>query len=186
MDRVLDEKTLLRLRHRMLVHARCKQHKSPEDIAQEYVMRLLEGLHAHATISQAYVDIVRLEANARSKFFADQIAIHTPNRIHMQDSEDNDVHLVDTLPNPEPDLTTDEHIDFKHFMEHVSDGRMSEFIRLRIHGEAMKDIGTRYGLTESRVSQLLQAEVDRLHKLVEPPPPPRKKRKIWRDEPEAA
>ncbi len=186
MERVLTEEKLLKLRHRMLVHARYKQHRSPEDVAQEYVMRLMEGLHSHATVSQAYVDILRIEANGRSKYFQDQLNINSPNRT-QQDGEDNDIHMVDTLPNPEPDLTADEHIDFKYFMDHVSDGRISEFIRLRIYGEAMKDIGTRYGLTESRISQLLQFEVDRLKKLVEPTPPPRTKRKIWRDqEPEAA
>jgi len=47
-----------------------------EDGAQEYVTRLLEGKHSHATVEQAFIDMARSLANPRSDNFQAQLGVH--------------------------------------------------------------------------------------------------------------
>jgi len=70
MSKRVTTQKLLQLRSRMVKEATQRFHTDPEGIASIYVIRLLEGLHKKATVSQAYIDIVRLESGRKASYEA--------------------------------------------------------------------------------------------------------------------
>lgn len=155
----MDTATLMKLRTRMLKYAQTRKNGrlTAEDIAQTYAMRLLEGLHKKATVQQAYIDIVRLQANSRSKYYEDKLSL-----ISVGSSAD--------VPEEAEvsELSQDETIDLKNILGTITNPKWELIVDLRLKGYTNKEIGCRVGMGEARVSQILQEIVETLQTTIQP------------------
>lgn len=158
MERVLTEEQLLKLRSRMIKHASISGHPHPEDIAQEYMCRLLEGLHKKATVGQAYVDILRAtQANARSKNYQKQLDLHSV----RPDSE------IEKSSEEQDGLCTDELLDLKFIIESIEDTRVKRIFNMKLNGYNNLEIAEELNLTEGRISQIIMKETENLRESVQ-------------------
>lgn len=151
MKRVIDEPTLIKLRARMVKCALKKKHRNPEDVASEYVLRLLEGLHQKTTVDQAYIDIVRTEANSRSKHYQTQLNLNS-------NVEDPDLVLSFKEAPPE-DLTIDDRIDLERYVTGIKCPKMKHIITSRLMGYTLEEIAQELGVTQSYVQQLVTRQL---------------------------
>lgn len=148
-NRPITEKKLLQLRLKMVKHATHLGHWSPEDIASEYVVRLLEGLHQRATIGQAYIDIVRLvSGNKRQPGYKAKQAL---SMVASQEAQD---HFTNTQPSV-IQLTQDEMLDLEKACRSIKCTRSQFIVHQLLLGFTQREIANELGLTEGRVNQLV-------------------------------
>lgn len=140
----------------MLKKAQYKNHPFPEDVAQEYVCRLLEGLHAKATVDQAYVDIQRMRSGRKT-----QPGYEAKTRLASLASE-KQMDATHLIPNEPPDLNVDEMIDLKMYMSKIKNPRMQVIFEMRLEGFTMLEIAKELGVTQSYIHQLIDAELERI------------------------
>lgn len=137
----------MELRARMIKHATFKGHQYPDDVAQEYCMRLLEGLHKHATVGQAYIDILRKTgAGTRNeKSFMAQISLLNP---HPESEKILDLLLEDTKA-----ISIDQQLDLKQIISALPKERDRLFLLRRLDGTTHAEIAAEEGVTPSLIHQ---------------------------------
>lgn len=161
MSSQIDPSSLVKLHTKMVKCAQRKRHPSPEDIAQEYVCRLLEGLHQHATVDQAYIDILRLRSGRKGKGPGYDAKI----RLHSLTTEKQMDHLnliVDDTSN----LSPDELLDLKAILLKIKHPQTKKVFHYKLLGLNNKEIGKKLGVGESRISQIIKVEIQRLQEEV--------------------
>jgi RNA polymerase sigma factor (sigma-70 family) len=146
----------MELRARMIKHATFKGHKYPDDIAQEYCMRLLEGLHKHATVGQAYIDILRkTQAGTRNeKSFMAQTNLLNP---HPESEKILGLLLEDTRI-----ISLDEQIDLKQVLEALPREKDRQFLLRRLDGCTHAELAAEEGVTASLIHQRETKLLDKL------------------------
>jgi len=156
LKKCLTPETILTLHARMIKEAQSKGHRDPEDIAQSYVERLLMGLHAKATVGQAYIDIIRLTSGSkRMPGYAKKQAL---TMVATQDAIDSFNHSAQY----------DTHnmlfvgLDIQKVMGLVRPGKCALCFSLLMAGLNQKEIAQKMGLTESRINQIISREIDRI------------------------
>lgn len=156
---------LLQLRKRMVKHATSAGNRHPEDIASEYVVRLLEGLHTRATISQAYIDIMRTKTGRKiTNGKCSEESYRSRQSLGMVASSEAQDNYVRTAPVIE-ELSLDERIDLKRMVQRIKCTRTQEMISLKLEGYVNSEIAAKFSLTESRVHQIIDREIERLYML---------------------
>lgn len=123
--------------------------QSPEDAGQEYVLRLLEGRHRHATVGQAMIDIAR-EISGRS---------NSPNQKQRQNvmtAIPVMTEVLDRKPALAPDVDTS--MLFEGLMIGLSKQQRRVIEMFRI-GYTFGDIGKDMELSEARVHQIYKRAV---------------------------
>lgn len=149
--------TLLRLRLKMRKLAEVKRHPHPDDIASEYVMRLLQGLHAKASVDQAYIDIIRNTSGRKGGAgYQSRISLSKVASVEKQD------YFTLSEPNPLEDLSIDDWIDLKRYLAKVECPRVAKVLTLRLEGNTLQEIAEVMDLTESRIQQIISREIERL------------------------
>lgn len=152
----ISQSTLLKLHAKMLKKAQMKGHPFPDDVAQEYAMRLLEGLHAKATIDQAYVDILRLRSGRKT-----QPGYEAKKALASLTTEKQMDHLAFIVDERE-DLSQDEMLDLKRLMGRIKNPRMQTIFRLRLEGFTMLEIARSLDVTQAYIHQLIDLEIEKL------------------------
>lgn len=150
----IPAETLMRLRAKMHRTASYKGHPHPDDIAQEYVMRLLEGYHEKATIDQAYVDICRLSSGRKG-----QPGYDAKRTLNMVASSDEQVKFYTNQPNPFEDFTIDDRLDLEKILSQLDCPRLIHIFTMRLKGFTLAEIGRDLKLTESRINQIVNREI---------------------------
>ena len=140
----------------MVKCAQKKGHSSPEDIAQEYVCRLLQGLHSTATVDQAYIDIMRLTSGRKGLAQYDE-----KNTLNSLVSE-KQMDAIQLIPGHSSDLNVDELIDLQAILQKIKHPQSKKVFLLKIEGWTNSEIGNRLGVGEARISQILIKEINRL------------------------
>lgn len=144
------------LRQRMVRHADIAKHPSPDDIASEYVCRLLEGYHQRATIAQAYIDICRLQTGRKG-----QPGYEAKKTLNMLAISEEQMDSTFRIPAIE-DLSVDDRLDLERAFSLIKCARTKEMFTLYLKGHNYGEIALIYELTESRVHQILNREMLRL------------------------
>jgi DNA-directed RNA polymerase specialized sigma subunit len=137
----------------MLIEATKRRNPHAEEIAAEYVVRLLSGRHKKATVSQAYIDIVRVtQVNTRSKYKDLQYCLQ------------NSLTKTGEMPQfeEEPKLSMDSILDLKKIMSLLKDERLLSIFTQYLEGKNFNDIAKNLKVTESYIHQLFKKEVERL------------------------
>lgn len=155
MSKRISTEDLLKLRSRMVKEAQSHFHTDPEGIASIYVIRLLEGLHAKATVSQAYIDIIRLESGRKGfKSYENRKSIN-----QVASSEDQLSYMENQ---PEVlDISVDDRLDLNQALQFVKPKYKPVFDKLLL-GWKQAEIAEDIGLTESRVNQIITREIERI------------------------
>ncbi len=137
----------MELRARMIKHAAFKGHQYPDDVAQEYCMRLLEGLHKHATVGQAYIDILRKTgAGTRNeKSFMAQISLLNP---HPESEKILDLLLEDVKV-----ISVEEKLDLKQIIQALPREKDRQLLLRRLEGTTHAELAAEEGVTPSMVHQ---------------------------------
>jgi DNA-directed RNA polymerase specialized sigma24 family protein len=138
----ITESTLLKLRERVRRHLKYLGHNSQlaEDAAQEYCLRLLQGLSGRQTIDQFCIDYLR-EHGPKSKAGVER-------------------EVLSATDKPLPDIAVDStarleaHIDFQRMLGWAKSGRDQQILTMLRDGSTLEEIGITLGVTEARVSQL--------------------------------
>jgi DNA-directed RNA polymerase specialized sigma24 family protein len=159
MNRELTEEVLLKLRSRMIKHASMNGHAHPEDIAQEYVVRLLEGHHQKATVSQAYIDILRKQTGRKGHKIYD--AKRTLDSVVKTEAQLNSVLHQ---PNPDEGLSIDELIDLKNQLDQIQDSKLRKMFLLRLQGWTYEEIGIEFQYSQAYILLLIKQTIDDLNK----------------------
>lgn len=157
----LDQDTLIHLRKRMLRKAEISNHHSPEDIASEYVARLLEGYHTRATIDQAYIDICRLSSGRKGQ--PGYKAKKCLNNLALTEEQQDH---ADLQPNPFKTLDQDDLMDLEKQISRIQCGRTKDIFTYLLMGLTLQEIGDKYGLTQSRVQQIVSREITYLRESI--------------------
>lgn len=152
--KVLDEPTLLKLRLKMVKHASISRHPHPEDIASEYVVGLLQGLHAHQTIGQAYIDIVRRVTGRKgSPGYEFKLSMQ------MVPKTEKQANVVNLLEDVTQGLSVDQRIDLKKALGQIENERTKVILAKVLAGWGQQEIADEYGLTLSRINQIINREL---------------------------
>lgn len=155
--RKIPVEKLLKLQKRMLFEATKRRNPHAEEIAAEYVVRLLSGLHKRATVSQAYIDIVRAtQTNTRSKYKEAQYNLQ------------NSLTKTGEMPQIEEASPTsmDDLLDLKKVISLVKDQRHLYVFKQYLEGKNFNDIAKSLKLTESRVHQMFKIELERIRDIL--------------------
>lgn len=157
----IPEKDLLKLHSRMIKEAQSKGHRDPEDIAQTYVERLLTGLHAKATVGQAYIDILRsTTGKSTQKGYKKKQAL---TMVAPQDAIDSFIRNAKY----DVDSEIDYGLDIQRVMALVKPGKTALVFSLLMAGNNQKEVAMKMGLTDSRVNQIISNEIDRIRYLLD-------------------
>lgn len=148
----LTEETLMKLRQRMVVQASVKRDPYPEEVANEYVARLLEGLHKKSTVHQAYIDIKRTQMNLRSKYAEAILSLE-----HGQANSEA-LGFLECKTN----LSMDEKIDLKRILSQIQDERTRWIFVQVLKGWTYQDIATELKLSLARVQQIVTRQIEDL------------------------
>lgn len=125
---------------------------SPEDAGQEYVLRLLEGRHRHATVGQAMIDIAR-EISGRSG------GANHKERINIATAIPVMTEVLDLKPSVSQDVDTS--LLFQDLMIGLSQQqrRVIEMFRIGYtFGEMTKELK----LSEARIHQIYKRAVKQM------------------------
>lgn len=133
---------------------------SPEDAGQEYILRLLEGRHRHATVSQAMIDIARETADPRSPNFADRLNIATAVPVESKYLERPTTKLIDDV---DTRLTIE-------FLLSTLNMQSQKVIELFLLGYNFGEISDNMGFTEARAHQIYHRAVAKMKKSLERTP----------------
>jgi DNA-directed RNA polymerase specialized sigma24 family protein len=149
----LTEEVLLKLRQRMVKHAFMTGHPHPEDVASEYVLRLLEGLHQRSTISQAYIDILRLQTGRKSH--SSESTYKARQALTMVASSEEQADFYENQPDVVSSLCIDDKLDLLARLESIRCKRTTYIVMKYLEGYVLREIADQLSLTESRVNQIL-------------------------------
>lgn len=153
--RPLSDDVLIKLRTKMIRHATISNNPFPDDIANQYVINLLSGLHQHATISQAYVDILRTSSGRKSSEHYD-----TRMSLNSGTSEVLDFLKEDYTENLHDRLCVEKLIKL------VSSQKLKKIFKFKLQGYTNLEIAEYFKVTEGRISQLILCEHARLRKVL--------------------
>jgi hypothetical protein len=153
--RYLTQKKLLHLQSRMIKEAQCRLHPDPEGIASIYVIRLLEGLHKKSTVSQAYIDILRLESGRKG--FKSYDARLNINRVA---SSEDQLSYMENQPEV-LDISVDDRLDLHLALKFVKPKYKPVFDKVLL-GYKYGEIALEMGVMESRVHQIVTREIERI------------------------
>lgn len=136
----------------MVKHAFFKGHRFPDEVANEYVTRLLQGLHKKATIGQAYIDITRTHLNLRSK--------HKEAIINLEygSSNSDTLNVVTETPIDQ----AENRLALHSALSKITDERTQQIFGMLLEGYTYKKIAKRYKLTEGRIQQIIAKEIEYL------------------------
>nr|BFD64949.1 hypothetical protein BdHM001_36300 [Bdellovibrio sp. HM001] len=125
-----------------------------EDLKQEYLTRLLEGLHKRATVGQAVIDIYRvMVANSKtSDYEARRNAATGP------------ASLEDWTPFADPTESIENRLAISSLTKHLPE-RDQYIINKILSGDSQRDVADELGLTESRLSQIYLRIIERLKEI---------------------
>lgn len=146
------------LRDRMVKHAFTCGHREPEEIASQYVVRLLEGLHQTATIGQAYIDIVRLSSGRKSTTKAE--VYERRQALTMVASSEEQEAFYSNQPEVGPDLDAelDRKARWERIFNCIKDKRTRQIYAWYLQGWTQEEIAIELGLTPARVAQIISRQ----------------------------
>jgi hypothetical protein len=161
----MDQKTLQKLYRRAVAHATISRH---EDIAEDFAgwltIKYLEGKSQHATIAQSFIDFLRVEYGGRGKRRGADAILRSCRAQEAQVSGP-DGETVESLANRVSASISRAEWDAQRFAAGNRDNISVGEILTDRHFEiweaytkeelTCKEIGERFGVTESRISQLL-------------------------------
>lgn len=153
MAKPITQAKLLELHSRMVREAFHRKHTDPQGIAAEYVARLLEGYHQKATVAQAYIDICRLTLGRKG-----QPGYLAKKRLNMLAVSDAQNQAAEFQPQ-ETNLTPDQWIDLKRALGLIKSKRTQDMFHKVIQGWTYEAIADEYGLTLTRVQQIVSREI---------------------------
>lgn len=153
--RKLTEDVLLKLRARMVKQASANQHPHPEDIASEYVIRLLEGLHQRSTVGQAYIDIIRLQSGRKTQNGKSNENYKARQSLTMVASSEEQEKFYANQPCMEHAVSIDDRLDLERILNKIKCERTIHIFKMVLQGYVLKDIAKDLGLTESRINQIV-------------------------------
>lgn len=143
MTTIFSEDILLNLRRRALIHAKKLgfNEEESEEIAQEYVLRVLTGKHSNSTVWQAVIDIVR-------SFFGRPTHVNYQNRkiiyagyiLETIDTGMTEEELNEAVKNLSKNLSVKEKFIFKMLSQ----------------GYTQKEIASLFSISETRLSQVVK------------------------------
>lgn len=152
--RITDE-VLIKLRTKMIRHATTSNNPHPYDVANQYVVNLLSGLHQHATVSQAYVDILRTSSGRKSSENYDtRVGLNSSTSEvleHLQEDHTESLH---------------DHLCVEKLIELVHSQKLKKILKFKIQGYTNLEIAEYFNVTEARVSQIILKEYKRLRKVL--------------------
>lgn len=152
MKRLLTEDILLKLRSRMVKHATANYHQHPEDIASEYVVRLLDGLHQRSTIGQAYIDIIRISTGRKGA--STEETYKSRQALTMVASSEEQETFYSNQPSLDQ-ISVDDLLDLQKVLSQIKCERTIHIFKMVLQGYVLKDIAKDLGLTESRINQIV-------------------------------
>lgn len=164
MAKPLTDETLLSLRKRMLIHATQAGHREPEEIASEYVVRLLEGLHQSATISQAYIDILRLQSGRKGA--SSEENYKKRQALTMVASTEEQEKYYATQADHEPAISVDEAMDLDRVLSTIKCPKKAKVFALYREGYTQDEIAVKMKLTLGRINQIINRTCAELHEEV--------------------
>ena len=127
---------------------------SPEDVAQEYACRLLEGRHQRATVYQALLDMAREKADQRRPGYQQQIALNLALPV-----DPADIHIgVDQISRIDDMMTIEK------LTECLSDKQFM-VIELSLKGYNLAEIADLLGFTISYIQQVYTKSVVKMRKM---------------------
>lgn len=149
----LTQETLIKLRSRMKRKADYSGHSDPDGIANEYVVRLMEGYHQRATVDQAYIDICRLSTGRKG-----QPGYEAKKRLNMipLTAEQND--HADLQPAPST-LSDDQRLDLERALKCIKDKRTLGIFLKVLDGWTYQAIADDMDLTLARIQQIVTREI---------------------------
>lgn len=128
-----------------------------DDCVQEVLCRMLEGKHKHSTVDQCVIDYLRFESGRKGT------ASYT-GRINLKYASP----IGPRVDEPKTEVDYGGELDTREliaFIEEGGRGILGEVLRMNIQEKTLKEIGERFGFSESRASQLLSQAVLKLQVL---------------------
>jgi len=147
--------TLLKLRQKALFGSvkYGRLFDSPEDAANEYVARLLEGLHNKATIHQALTDMARKKGDPRRKYYKEQINVSFTVPIELKKLQ-LDYDPTDIIEN---------RIMIRQLFEKLTT-QQKTVIFLFLEGHTYLEIGKQMKLSAARIQQIHDKSIRQMKK----------------------
>lgn len=135
-----------------------KGNEDPSDCVQEILLRMLEGRHKHATIDQCVVDYLRMQSGRKG-------SVSYSTRINLNNSDSLEPGKNDQPIELGPRRESSDR-DLHWFVNELRGSREGDMMSMQLEGYSLKEIGSVYGFSESRASQLLKAAVEKSQILI--------------------
>ncbi len=155
----LTDEVLLKLRARMVKHAVQNYHPHPEDIASEYVCRLLEGLHQRSTIGQAFIDIMRKSTGRKSA--STEETYKARQALTMVATSEEQEKFYSNQPALDR-ISIDDRMDLERKLNTIKCTRTTFIFRQLLMGYTQEEIADSLGLTLGRINQIVNRTIQDL------------------------